>query len=171
MPSQTLARIRRFLPFLGLGLAVVAAMAGALLWVQRGAHLELAGSIQKVRTLALPDSATVAILDFRFVNTADYRFDVRGVEVLLDTADGRTLSGAVVSEYDARQLFSYYPILGQKYNQTLVARTRIAPHQSLDRMIAARFEIPEQQFEQRKGLRVRVEDVDGAVSEIGQPGR
>jgi hypothetical protein len=33
-------------------------------------------------------------------------------------------------------------------------------------MIAARFEIPEGRLRARKGLLIRVEEVDGAVSEI-----
>jgi len=36
----------------------------------------------------------------------------------------------------------------------------------MDRMLAVRFEISEKAFEQRKGLTIRVEEVDGPVSEI-----
>jgi len=50
-------------------------------------------------------------------------------------------------------------------------RTRIEPHQSLDRMLAVRFEVPEEAVEQRRTLRVRITDVDGAVSEIGEQRR
>ncbi len=166
MDRQTIARIRRFLPYLALGLGSAAILVGVVLYIQRGAHLELKGSIQKTRTLALPDSSTVVVIDFRFVNSADYPFVVRRVDVLLDPASGEPVEGAIVSEADAAQLFNYYPILGQKFNETLVIRTKIAAHQSLDRMIAARFEMPEDQVRQRKGVRIRVEDVDGAVSEI-----
>lgn len=164
-------RIRRFLPFLGVGLAAAGLLVAAVFYIQRGAHPELKGSIQKVRTLGLPDSSTVAVIDFRFVNAADYPFVVRRVDVLLEGADGATLEGSVVSDPDARTLFSYYPLLGPKYNETLLARTRIAPKQSLDRMVAARFEVPEEKFAQRRGLRIRVEDVDGAVSELRERAR
>lgn len=170
MRESKAERIRRFLPFLLAGLGAVSLLVVLLFWVQRGAHLELKGRIQKVRTLALPDSSTVVVIDFRFVNTANYPFVVRRVDVLLDGADGRTLEGSVVSEADAESLFRYYPLLGQKYNPSLVVRTRIAARQSLDRMIAARFELREEDVERRKGLRVRVEDVDGAVSEIAEGG-
>jgi hypothetical protein len=63
-------------------------------------------------------------------------------------------------------LFQYYPLLGQKYNDTLKMRDRIAPRQTLDRMIAARFEIPQDQLDKRKRLAVRVEDVDGPFGEL-----
>lgn len=166
MPSKAVERLRQLGPFVAIGVAVVALMVAAAFWLQRGAHLRLEGSIGKVRTLALPDSSTVLVIDFRVRNVADYPFVVRRVEVFLETAAGRTLEGFVISEPDAVRLFQYYPVLGQKYNPTLVARTRIGPRESLDRMIAARVEAPEEVVLERKGLRLRVEDVDGAVSEL-----
>jgi hypothetical protein len=162
---------KQLLPFVGVGIVVVGILVAALFWVQRGAHLELEGSIQKVRTLAVEEAASIAVLDFRFVNSADYPFVVRDVTVSLEDWQGQILEGAVVSEVDARRLFQYYPRLGQKFNDTLVARTRIAPHQTMDRMIAARFEIPEKRLPERRRLRIRVEDVDGPVSEIVENGR
>jgi hypothetical protein len=145
---------------------VVAVVVAVVLYIQRGAHIELKGSIQKVRTLAMDDNSSVAILDFRFVNPSNYGFVVREVKVSLEDKQGRTLDGAVVSEMDAKRIFQYYPMLGQKYNETLLVRTKIGPRQAMDRMVAARFEIPEKLLQDRKQLRIRVEDVDGPVSEI-----
>ncbi len=162
---------KELLPFVGVGVAVAGLLVAVLFYVQRGAHLELVGSIQKVRTLAVEESGSIAVLDFRFVNSADYLFVVRAVAVSLEDQQGQILEGAVVSEVDARRLFQYFPLLGQKYNDSLLARTRIAPRQSMDRMIAARFEIPERRLQERKRLRIRVEDVDGAVSEIVEGAR
>ena len=162
---------KEILPYVALGGVVVAIVVGVVFYVQRGAHLELKGSIQKVRTLALDDSSSLAILDFRFVNPSDYRFIVRQVEVSMEDKNGNVLAGSRVSEVDAKRVFEYYPLLGQKYNETLLVRTKIAPHQSMDRMVAARFEIPEKLLQDRKQLRIRVEDVDGAVSEIVEGAR
>ncbi len=164
--ESRLERLRRFLPFLGVGLAAVSVLVAVIFWVQRGAHLSLEGRIGRVRTLGLPDGSSVLVADFRVRNTAEYPFVVRQVQIFVETAEGRTLEGAVASEVDASALFQYYPLLGPRYNPTLLARTRIEPHQSLDRMIAARFEAPEEQLQARRGLRIRIEDVDGAVSEI-----
>jgi hypothetical protein len=150
----------------GIGIVVVAVVVAVVLYIQRGAHIELRGSIQKVRTLAMDDNSSVAILDFRFVNPSNYGFVVREVKVSLEDKQGRTLDGAVVSEMDAKRLFQYYPMLGQKYNETLLLRTKIGPRQAMDRMVAARVEIPEKLLQDRKQLRIRVEDVDGPVSEI-----
>jgi hypothetical protein len=100
------------------------------------------------------------------VNVADYRWVIRKVDVSVTDAQGHTVPGSTVSEVDAARLFEYFPLLGQKFNDSLVARARLDPHRTLDRMIAAKFEIPEAQLQARKGLSIRIEDVDGAVSEI-----
>ncbi|MCE5309495.1 MAG: hypothetical protein LLG20_17775 [Acidobacteriales bacterium] len=157
---------KSFWAFLLVGVAAASALVGVLLYWNRGAHIELKGSIQKVRTLASDESSAVVIADFRFVNPADYPFVVRKVDVFLEDAAGQTLEGMVVSEIDAKRLFDYYPTLGQKFNPSLMVNAKIAPHASLDRMIAAQFKISEEKAQARKSLRIRVEDVDGAVSEI-----
>ncbi len=166
MAASRAERIRAFLPFLGVGVGLVGLLVGAVFWMQRGAHPELKGTIGKVRTLGLPDSSTVVVVDFRFANAADYPFVVRRVDVLVESAEGRRVEGAAVSEPDAQRLFAYYPALGPKYNESLVARTRVRPGESMDRMVAARFEMTEEEFGRRRGLWIRVEDVDGAASEI-----
>jgi len=66
------------------------------------------------------------------------------------------------------RLFDAVPLLGQKYNPTLIAREKIASHESEDRMVAARFEVPDDRLEARKRLVLRIEEVDGAVSEISE---
>jgi hypothetical protein len=158
-------RIRN-LVFMLVGIALVGLAVVWVFYIQRGAHLELKGSILKVRTLAPDDSSSVAVIDFRFTNAADFPWMVRAVDVSAIDSAGARVEGYTISEADAARLFEYYPLLGQKFNDSLVARTRIQPHQTLDRMISARFEIPEAQLRSRKRLQIRVEDVDGAVSEI-----
>jgi hypothetical protein len=151
---------------LGVGLLVVALGIAGVFWMQRGAHVELKGSILKVRTLSLEEKSTVAVIDFRFANSSDYPFVVRKVEVFLVDGKGERIQGETVSELDAKRLFQYYPTLGQKYNETLVLRNKVPARQSWDRMISARFTLPESEVNARKSLVVRVEDVDGPTSEI-----
>ena len=43
---------------------------------------------------------------------------------------------------------------------------KIPARESQDRMIAARFEVPESKLTARKRLVLRIEDVDGPVSEL-----
>ena len=59
-------------------------------------------------------------------------------------------------------------MLGQKFNDTFRARDKVASRQSMDRMVAVRFEIPASAIAARKNLRIVIEDVDGAVSEIAE---
>jgi hypothetical protein len=91
---------------------------------------------------------------------------VRKVEVTMEDASGQLIEGTDVADVDAKRLFQYYPTLGQKYNPSLLMNDRIAPRQTLDRMIAAQFKLAEEKVQARKALRIRVEDVDGAVSEL-----
>jgi len=148
------------------GLVVVAIGVAWMFYMQRGAHIEPAGKILKVRTLALDENSSVAIVDFRVNNSSDYAIVVREVTVTLVQPNGAEVEGTTVSEGDARRLFQYYPILGQKFNDSLIIRDRIKPHETLDRMIASRFEMPVAQLDARKRLKVRVVDVDGPSGEL-----
>jgi hypothetical protein len=150
----------------GVGLAVVLIAVAVILYIQRGAHIQLKGSILKVRTLPLDENSSIAVIDFRFVNSSDFPFVVRNVDVTATGAKGQAYDSMPVPEVDAKRLFEYYPILGQKFNDTLLPRDKIPARHSEDRMIAARFEIPASQLDARKNLTIRIEDVDGPVSEL-----
>jgi hypothetical protein len=77
----------------------------------------------------------------------------------------------VISESDAVRLFQYYPVLGQKFNESLTIRTKVAPRLAMDRMIGARFELSDKELEGRKRLTIRIEDVDGAISDVVEEAR
>jgi hypothetical protein len=156
----------RLLLFALLGLAVVAGAVAWIFHIQRGAHMELSGTILKVRTLATDQDSSVALIDFRVTNLADFPWMVRSVSVSVIDADGYLVEGSTIADADAARLFDYYPLLGQKYNGSLTYRSRIQPHETVDRMIGARFEVPEAQILGRKNLTIRVEDVDRGESEI-----
>ncbi len=149
-----------------IGLAIVAVGIAFVLYLTRGAHMRLEGTVQLVRVQAIDDRSCVVVADFRFVNPADYPFVVRDAELLLEDADGKILKGMAIGETDAQRLFQYYPLLGQKYNESLILRDRIEPGQKLDRMIATRFEFPAATAELRRRVIIRVEEVDGAIAEI-----
>jgi hypothetical protein len=151
---------------LGGGLFVVICAVAGVFYIQRGAHIELKGSVLKVRTQAMDESSSVAVVDFRFVNPANYPFVVAEVNVSIEDNNGKTIEGTAVSELDARRLFEYYPALGQKYNDSLLMKDKIPGRASMDRMIVARFEIPEATLESRKGLKVKITDVDGPEAEL-----
>jgi hypothetical protein len=121
-----------------------------------------------VRTAPLDEGSSVAVLDFRVSNPADYPFVVRTVTVTVEDASGNRVDGETISEMDAKRMFEQLPLLGQKYNDSLIMGNRIAPHATEDRMIAARFEEPEAKLDSRKRMLIRVDEVDGAVQEISE---
>ena len=47
-----------------------------------------------------------------------------------------------------------------------ITRDKIPGQHSEDRMIVARFEVPVTKLDARKNLKIRIEDVDGPVSEL-----
>ena len=160
MPSKQL------LIYFAAAIGLMGLFVGGLMWWNKGSHIELKGTIQQIRLQVLDEKSTLAVADFRFTNPADYPFVVRSVTVTLEQPDGKTAEGMIVSEMDAQRIFDYYKLLGPKYNASLLIRDKVGPRQSMDRMIATRFEMTEEQVKARKRLLIRVEEVDGAVSEI-----
>jgi len=157
---------KQFLLTFGIAMVVVLIAVAGILYLQRGAHVELKGAILKVRTMGMEDNSSLAVVDFRFANSSDYPFVVRSVDVTATGADGANYTSTPVSEVDAKRIFEYYPILGQKFNPSLLPRDRIPGRKTEDRMIVARFEIPLTKLDARTNLKIRIEDVDGPVSEL-----
>ena len=150
----------------GIGLAIIALAVGGIFFMQRGDKIELPGKILKVRTAPLDEESSIAVLDFRITNPSDIIFEVRSVSVELDDKDGKSYLGQPVGESDAKRLFEGLPILGEKYNTTLIMRDRIGAHVTQDRMIAARFQAPVSLLDGRKRFVLRIEEVDGKSFEI-----
>ena len=164
--QEKIAYYKKFSGPFGIGLVVIAIAVAGVFWLQRGSHLELKGSILKVRTAPMDENSSVAVIDFRFANTSDVPFVVRTVDVTMEDKEGKTYQGEAVSEVDAKRLFQFYPLLGQKYNDSLLMRDRIPPRAAQDRMIAIRLQMPVARMDARKAFTIRIEDVDGPVSEL-----
>ena len=154
---------RTLLITFGIGIVVIAIAVAGIVYMQRGGHVELPGTILKVRTAPLDEQSAAAVIDFRVTNPSDYPFQVRGVTVVLESQSGAQIEGATASETDAQQLMAGVPLLGDKYNPSLMVRERVPAHTTLDRMIAARFEVPDSQLQARKRFLVRIEEVDGVL--------
>jgi hypothetical protein len=160
---------KRFLIFLAAGLAVVGALIFVFLTATAGAHLRLEGKILKVRVLALPDNmASLVVVDFRATNPSDVLFVGSSVTLLLDPASGPTVEGTPISKPDVENIFRYEKLLGPQFNPVYSLQDKIPPHDRVDRMTAARFDLPASAIDNRKALRIRIEDVDGAVAEFGE---
>jgi hypothetical protein len=152
--------------FLVVGLAVVGIGLAFLLIGTKGNHLELNGNILKVRVMPLSETASLVVVDFRVTDPSDVPFVIKSASLTLEPSKGDTLDGMMVSKPDVENVFKYNPILGPKFNDVLGMKDRIAPHQRLDRMVGARFEIPESQTEDRKAVHLHIEEMDGATADL-----
>ena len=156
---------KQFLIFVAIGVAVIAVAIFAVFSSTKGSHLELKGQILKVRTGALDDQSSAAVLDFRLENPSNVPFVVRDVNVTVEKQDGSSVDGSIVSKSDISQLLQYNRFLGQRFNDVLTIRDKIAPHSTLDRMVAVHFEVPAPQLENGKAIHLQIQDMDGALFE------
>lgn len=148
------------------GIAIVAIAVAMIFHAQAGAHIELTGKLLKVRTAPIDENSSVAAVDFRVTNPADYPFMVNNVKLTVVDASGKQIEGSTVSEPDAKRIFDGIPLLGPKYNGSLIIGERVAPHGTIDRMTSARFEVPDAVLESRKNLILRIEEVDGRATAV-----
>jgi len=159
---------RTFAITFAVGIAVVVIGISGVLFMQRGARVGLTGQFLKVRTAALDENSSIAVIDFRFANPSDVLFVVRMVSCFMEENDGKQYEGKVAAEMDAQRLFEGLPLLGQKFNQTLMTKEAIAPRSTADRMVAVRFEGPESRIQARKRFLLRIADMSGPVTEIAE---
>jgi hypothetical protein len=156
---------KRLLIFFGIGVVAVAIAVVVIVTANKGSHLELQGKILKVRTGALGEGNSIAVMDFRVLNPSDLPFTVRNVEISLEKANGEMEDGATISKSDLKQLFQYNRFLGDQYNEGLGLQDAIAPHATVDRMVAAHFEVSDEELEKAKAVHVSIQDVNGPLWE------
>jgi len=156
---------KQVLIFAGIGLVALAIAVTVILSANKGAHLQLEGKILKVRTGPLGDGNSIAVMDFRVNNRSDVPFVVREVDISLEKPNGEMVDGVTVSKADLKQVFEYNRFLGDQYNDGLGLQDTIAPHTTVDRMVAAHFEVGEQDLEKAKAVHVSIQDVDGPLWE------
>ena len=156
---------KRLLIFFGLGVVAMAIAVVVIVTGNKGAHLQLVGKILKVRTGALGEGNSIAVMDFRVENPSDKPFVVRTVDISLEKKDGKMVDGVTVSKADLKQMFQYNRFLGDQYNEGLGLQDIIAPHSTVDRMVAAHFEVGNDELEKAKAVHLSIQDVDGPLWE------
>jgi hypothetical protein len=156
---------KQVLIFFGIGVVAIVIAVAVILTANKGSHLTLDGKIMKVRTGALGDGNSIAVMDFRVTNPSDLPFVVRDVEITLEKSNGETVDGITVSKPDLKQMFQYNRFLGDQYNDGLGMKDTIAPHSTVDRMVAAHFEVSDQDLEKAKAVHLSIQDMDGPLWE------
>jgi len=164
--------------FAAIGVVAVAIVLFFVFRETKGNHLELKGEILKVRTGAIDDNNCAAVLDFRLTNPSDVPFVVRMVKVIAVEPGGEQLDGDLISKTDFKQLLDYNRFLGEQYNPGFSIKDKIAPHETADRMVAVRFEVPQSKLENASQIKMWVQDVDGpefetakSMHEVSKPAR
>ena len=155
----------QFVKALLIGLVAVAVAVGAILFMQRGAHMDLTGPMT-VRTHATDENTALAIIDLHITNPADYGFQVADVTATLETKAGESTS-RTVSKVDAKRLFDAMPELGP-YHPTLFTKYVIPPHSTGDYTLLAQYSLPEKMLTERERFVVRIQEANGKVAEFGE---
>jgi hypothetical protein len=146
-----------------IGLLVVAIAVGAILFMQRGAHMDLTGPMT-VRVHPTDKDTSLAILNLHLTNPASYGFQVSDVEVALETKSGDATT-RIVSKTDAKRLLESMPELGPFY-PTLYTKYVVPPHSTGDYTLLAQFSFPENMLNDRQRFVVKIHEADGTVAEI-----
>jgi len=157
---------QRFIISLVAGLAAAALLIGGVLAWRGGDRLDPTGQILKLRSAPVDDQRCLIVLDLRLTNGSNIALEIREVSLSVQNKEGATLQGTLVSGVDSKSLFTYYPVLGEAYNPPLIANTRIAPHQTVDLMLAARLDMPESELASRRKLSVMAQDRSGINIEL-----
>jgi hypothetical protein len=159
---------KRLLIFFGVGVVALVIAVFVILTANKGSHLQLQGKILKVRTGALGEGNSIAVLDFRVENPSDVRFEVRDVEITLEKKNGEMVDGVTTSKSDLKRLFQYNRFLGDQYNDGLGIKDTIAPHATVDRMVAGHFEVSDQELQKAKAVHLSIQDMNGPLWETSQ---
>ena len=156
---------------IGAGLVVIAVSIFLVFSTTKGAHLELKGSILKVRTGELDENSSAALLDVRLENPSNILFVVREVTVNLEKNDGSVVDGIMVPRMNVKNMLLYNKFLGAQYNDILTIKDKVPAHQTIDRMIAVTFPVPGKDLDSAKAIHLNIEDLDGAMFSVAHPVR
>ena len=152
---------KQFLIVLGIG---VLAMAGVWYFFYAGTKdmaLAVEGEILKVRTVELSPHNVFVAADFRIRNSSSVPFVLKDATLFVVKADGKELDGHTMAKSEAEDVFKFFPLVGQKYNQVLGLRDKVPGKVSIDRMAGATFAAEEKDLVERKSLRLHLTDLDG----------
>ena len=152
--------------FILAGLGGSLALAAGFYFLAYDQAARVDGTITNVRTLAMDERASVAIVDFEGSNSSDILFVVDDRKIIVVDENGFPYEGSTIGAFDLKQLFKYFTALGEMTSEPLISSTKLAPGDKVKGVIAARFEISKDQVDARRELILRLTDVDGGISEF-----
>ena len=157
---------RTFAIGFGAGVVVLALALGFIVYGNRASYLQPTGRILQVRSAPLDENSSVLLVDFEATNPSGREMTVRWITVNLHRADGATPDNMPIAGSDLPLLFRAHPELGKLEHPPAREREHIAPGQTVDQVIAVRYDFPESDLKQRKDLQLVVEDITGPKLEL-----
>jgi hypothetical protein len=151
----------------GAALVVIVILVWTGFATTKGNHLAPSGTIGKVRVQSVTDDVTFMIIDFNMKNDSDRDMIVHSISGTVQTPEG-DVDGSGVAASDLVSAFRLYPLLGDQYNPVLKERDVLPAHQTLDRMVGIRFDLPLAKVESRKRFILKIQDVTGPVLELSK---
>jgi hypothetical protein len=156
-----------FMGAFAIGLVAIAVAVGAILFMQRGAHVDLPGQLVRIRTVATSDNDALAFINLHITNPSDYAFMVRNVTVILEKKSGEQFPRDIIAHSDAQRLFDAMPEAGP-YHPPLYTEATIPPRTTADYTLAAQFSAPEPMLHDRKRFLVRIDGFNGKSFEFSE---
>jgi hypothetical protein len=155
----------QFASAFAIGLLAVAVAVGAILYMQRGAHVDLTGPMT-VRVVPTDENTSLAVFYLRITNPADYDFEVANVTVTLETAKG-DYPTTTVGKVDAKRLADAMPEAGP-FHPTLYTKAIIPAHSTGDYSLFAQYSAPERILKDRKQFTVQIQETNGKVATFSE---
>jgi hypothetical protein len=155
----------QFLSAFAIGLVAVAVVVAGIMYMQRGAHMELTGAMT-VRVHGTDENTALALIDLHIANPADYGFQIGNVTVTLETNAGQ-FPTTVISRVDSQRLADAMPELGP-FHPTLYTKYVIPARTTGDYTLLAQYSAPERILNDRKRFVVRIEEINGKTVELSE---
>ena len=150
----------------GIGVVVLAIVLFFVVYGNRASYLQPTGRILQVRTAPLDDSTSALVVDFEATNPSGRDMTVRWVNLTIHRADGASPDSMAIAGPDLPALFRAHPELGKLEHPYAREREPIKAGETVDQIIAVRYDLPERELKQRKDLQLVVEDVTGPKLEL-----
>jgi hypothetical protein len=157
----------QFASALAIGLIAVAVTVGGILYMQRGAHVDLPGMITKVRTVSTGDNDALVLIDLRLTNPSSYPLVVHNTTVVLEKKNGDQFPQQLIARSDSQRLFDAMPGAGP-FHPPLYTDVSIPAGSTGIYTLAAQYSAPERILQDRKRFFVQLDEWGGKSFEFSE---
>lgn len=130
-----------------------------------GGYMKLDGAIQRVRVVETGGEKNLLVVEFDITNNASIAYVVREAEIEIPDGE-KSLMGETVAARDIQNICQHVPALNHDCAQPLITREKIGPGATVRRLVAASFAKTPAELGARKGLLLRIRELDRLETEI-----